>query len=64
MAYGKCNQLENKLTWAMIRHSKPWKMPSKSMRHYKKFKHRRERQRIRINLEAPTEYGKYDGWEW
>jgi hypothetical protein len=64
MAYGKGQQLENKLTWSMFQHSKPWRMPRKSMKYYKKMKHRRERQRIRINPEAVSEYGIYDGWEW
>lgn len=64
MAYGKVSQLENKLTWQMTKCQKPWKTPSKSAKYYKKAKHRRERQRVRINPEAPTEYGKYCGWEW
>ena len=64
MSFGKGLQLEHKITWEMITHKYPWKKLSKSLRYYKKSKHRRERQRIRIDPESPSEYGKYDGWEW
>ena len=45
---------------------KPWKIRSRSgYRGYiKKALHRRERQRLRDNIECPPEYKKYDGWEY
>jgi hypothetical protein len=64
MAFGRCNQLENRLTLEMVRHKKPWKIPSKSVKFYKKWKHRRERQRVRANIECWPEYGKYYDYEW
>ena len=64
MSYGKGDQLERKLTIEMLCHAKTWKIRSRSTKYYKKVKHRRERQRVRLNPEAPTEYGKYNGWEW
>lgn len=64
MAYSLGSKLENKFTREMTTGDRPWKMVSKSNKFEKKRKHRRERQRIRLNKNAPSEYGKYYGYEW
>lgn len=42
---------------------KPFGMPSKSDPFMKKQRHKKERQRIRLNVEAPTMYKRYAGYD-
>lgn len=64
MAIGRQNQLENSMTWWIKNHDIPWRVPSRSLRSVKKLKHRRERQRVRLNVECFAEYNRYYGYEW
>jgi allophanate hydrolase subunit 2 len=64
MAFGKQEQI---VKFTFGRHaaffSHPWKTSSRSHRVTKRFKHRRERQRVRLNIEAHPEYKRYNYWE-
>ena len=61
---------ENKFRWQQAKTftpcrktRKPWGIPSRSDKFLKTQRHRRERQRIRNDVEAPTSYKQYGGWE-
>jgi hypothetical protein len=68
MAYGLGEAIDRWLihTWEIYPgNKKPWrKIRKKGQKYRKRAKHKVERQRVRLNIEAPTTYGKYHGWEW
>lgn len=62
MSLGRTEQIER---WPELDFKKSYQEKTSSSRKIvKKMKHKSERQRVRININCFSNYGKYHGWEY